>query len=110
MMLNSVRPEVGVLRCMRSGVCGEERQGDTAWFRPGMCDVGRLYNRARLPEGGQWDECHPPAPSLLGDDHHTTLQLSSSLNHHCKRTYIMRTNTHVHTKTYISTQARVLIL
>lgn len=74
-------------------VCGGERQADTAWFRPGMCDVGRLYNRAGLPEGGQWDGCHPPAPSLLGDDHHTTLQLSGSLNHCCKHTYIVGTNT-----------------
>lgn len=80
-------------------VCGGERQGDTAWFRPGMCDVGRLYNRAGLPEGGQWDGCHPPAPSPLGDDHHTTLQLSGPLNHHCKHTYIMGTNTHVSART-----------
>lgn len=90
-------------------VCGGERQGDTAWFRSGMCDVGRLYNRAGLPEGGQWDGCHPPAPSPLGDDHHTTLQLSGPLNHHCKHTYIVRTNTHVCTstctETYMSTQA-----
>lgn len=81
-------------------VCGGERQGDTAWFRPGMCDVGRLYNRAGLPEGGQWDGCHPPAPSPLGDDHHTTPQLSGPLNHHRKHTYIMRTNTHVYPCTH----------
>lgn len=65
-----------------------------------MCDVGRLHNRAGLPEGGQWDGCHPPAPSPLGDDHHTTIQLSGPLNHRCKHTYITRTNTRVCTCTH----------
>lgn len=74
-------------------MCGGGGQSDTAWFRPGMCDVGRLYNRVGLPEGGQWDGYHPPAPALLGDDHHTTLHMSGPLYHHCKDMYIMRANT-----------------
>ena len=95
----------GVTRTLRvvcAVVCAGERQGNTAWSGPGMCDVGRLYNRAGLPEGGQWDGCHPPAPSPLGDDHYTTLQVSGPLNRRCNDTRCGNKNTCMHWKTCVS--------
>lgn len=65
---------------------GRERQGDTAWFRSGMCDVGSLYNRAGLPDGGQWDECHPLHPPrwVMTTTHRYSCQvlLTSTVNTH----------------------------
>lgn len=84
--------------CWQNALCVmcEEREGDTTWYRSGMCDVGSpLYKRAGLPEGLQWDGCHPYAASLLGDDHHSALLLPRPLNRCCKHAYIHTLHGHI---------------
>lgn len=53
--------------CLVSACCfdrtwREAERGDTAQFGSGICDVGRLHNRAGLPEGVRWDGCHRLQP------------------------------------------------
>lgn len=67
--------------CVGCGPHGTERQkANETRFRPGMCNVGRLYNR-----GWSMVRLKVPAPSKptpLGDDHQTGLSVTAVLNQH----------------------------